>query len=126
MKNLSNFAEFSRGAQKEVHAIAKPIETSQTSIAPQTEKEISVPEKATRFSNHHDRTFNSKDATEVNKGMESFKTCYDVVHAEYLSILTEMNRIEYENGEQKKHVVDLKKTFNELLVKLQFFAEKGK
>jgi hypothetical protein len=127
MKNLTNFSEFSKGFkektstdlfQKQLEGAEKPVEASPEAsevIEPKKSKSVG-------FSKTRQAIFD-KDLTQ--EGMESFSDCYNVVERRYVSLLKELNRLEFSGNDMKKHVVDLKKAFSELLVKLQYFVEKG-
>lgn len=123
MNNISSFDEFSRGSGKARPSLNFSIPTGET-ISKQTETaspELETPEKPARFS----RALQRINAVDESGERDSFKDCYDVVHAEHQHLLKEINRIEYGDPEMKKHVTELKKAFNDLIVKLQFFSEKG-
>lgn len=129
MNNLSSFDEFSRGAGKNKPSLNFSIPTGSPATIKETDSEVPetaeiLPQdtlkKPQRFQRARTRMM------EESKEGNIFKDCYDVVEAEYTHLLKDLNRIEYSDSEKKKHVTDLKKAFNELLVKLQFFSENDK
>ena len=132
MNNLSSFEEFSKGTGKPRQSLnfSIPVTGNTSSSMEKNEEETAKPvtpkatDKPARFTRAHQQMMNVKEGDEIKED-ETFKVCYDVIHSEYQYILKDLNRIEYGDPEMKKHVTDLKKGFNDLLVKLQFFSEKG-
>jgi len=123
MNNLSSFEEFSKGTGKQAQSINFSIPISGSSSTVKNEEEDpELSDKPARHSRAHQQMMKIEEETSQD---EVFKTCYDVVDAEYKFIMKDLNRMEYSDQEMKKHVTELKKSFNDLLVKLQFFSEKG-
>lgn len=129
MNNLSSFEEFSNGTGKNKPSLNFSIPTSSTANIEETDNENAksseilprdTPKKPKRFQRARTRMMEESQEESI------FKDCYDVVEAEYTHLLKDLNRIEYSDSEKKKHVTDLKKAFNDLLVKLQFFSENDK
>lgn len=140
MNNLTSFADFSKGTttpQKEASKIApqkvqminEPVEAQteelEADVASQPMEKPSKSDK--KFVAHYEKLFGKKkpheQITEQSEDMKPFKHSYEVVEKEYTSLLRELNRVEGSKPDMKKHVTELKKNFNDLLVKLQFLAE---
>jgi hypothetical protein len=134
MNNLSSYEEFSKGTGKPRQSLnfSIPISGNAPSSIKKNEDETgelselphSKEMKPARYTRAHQQMMNPRIDDEIQED-ETFKICYDVIHSEYLYITKDLNRIEYSDPEMKKHVTELKKGFNDLLVKLQFFSEKG-
>jgi predicted nuclease with TOPRIM domain len=137
MNNLTSFADFAKGNLKEQLPKAEPVSKPVSVInEPQTEDleaEVDVkPMEKTKagdkkFKAHHEKLFGTKKPhehiSEENEEMKPFRDSYEVVEKEFTSLLRELNRVESGKPDLKKDVTELKKHFNELLVKLQFFGE---
>lgn len=148
MNNISNFEEFSKGVTEKSRpgsasyyaGLTKSTQDKRASqIKKQTDMEDDDPEaykplpgdskktKTSRFTTKYHSMFGtSEEMNEEGDGSKAFKDTYSIIEAEYVSLLKDLNRIEYGEPELKKEAIELKKLFNDLLVKLQFFGEMGK
>lgn len=134
MNNLTSFADFFKGTPKEQPKTeSKPIsmitEPQTEDLEPDVAAQPAEKPKHTnkKFKAEYEKLFGKKKAHERiaddNEDMKPFREAYEAVEKEYTSLLRELNRVESGNDDLKKHVTELKKSFNDLLVKLQFFGE---
>jgi len=125
MNNISSFEQFSKGESK----ISQEIVEDTTNLAPDSETKEPIVKASTdtKHTSMHGRIFGKtkphQEIKDVNKDMKPFKDSYEKIETEYLSLIREMNRMESKKPDLKKDVTELKKNFNDLLVKLQYLAE---
>lgn len=138
MNNLTSFADFSKGISSpkreekvapKVAVLNEPVQAQTEDAAPEVASQpLEKPKKSDKkFVSHYEKLFGSKkpheEIVEKSEDMKPFRNSYEAVEKEFTSLLRELNRVESNKPDLKKHVTELKKHFNELLVKLQFFAE---
>jgi CRISPR/Cas system CMR-associated protein Cmr5 small subunit len=135
MNNLTTFADFAKGEPLKTGNVAGKPDASKplVSVGEDQAEDLSsvVPElpkhSNKKFTTHYSKYFGKKPPHEELKGgdvnMKPFKSAYEKTEQEYTSLLRELNRIESGKAHLKKDVVELKKCFSDLLVKLQFFTE---
>lgn len=134
MNNLTRFSDFVKGDP--LKSEGKPIETASAEITNVEEDqgptdaaaEMAPPDHVNKkFVKHYEKYFGKRKSHEELKGgdvnMKPFKHAYETTERQYTSLLRELNRIEASKPTLKKDVVELKKCFSDVLVKLQFFTE---